>query len=161
MVPQLRAAITRNNLELGANRTGIEHKLLRGDVTLTVNIPRGSGTGSLQGTMNNFQRWNEENKIWTAYVDNFTVALNSAAIGESGTFSGATRATPAAGFNSVTAPGVGVYKGSFYGPRAEADELEIAGSWTVGTTLGPLDNLKTILGSFGAKQRPAATPTSN
>ena len=150
-----------NNLEGGSNRAGIDHKLLRGDVTLTVNIPRGSGAGTLQGTMNNFQQWNEENKIWTAYVDNFTVALNSAAIGESGTFSGATGATPAAGFNSVTAPGVGVYKGSFYGPRAEADELEIAGSWTVGTTLGPLDNLKTILGSFGAKQRPAATPTSN
>ena len=150
-----------NNLEGGSNRAGINHKLLRGDVTLTVNIPRGSGTGSLQGTMSNFQQWNEENKVWTAYVDNFTVALNSAAIGESGTFSGATRATPAAGFNSATAPGVGVYKGSFYGPRADSNELEIAGSWTVGTTLGPVDYLKTILGSFGAKQRPAATPTSN
>ena len=141
----------------GNNRTGIEHKLLRGDVTLTVNIPKGSGAGSLQGTMNNFQRWNEENEVWAAYVDNFTVALNSAAIGESGTFSGTTQATPSAGFN---ASGAGVYKGSFYGPRADADELEIAGSWTVGSGFEN-DGDKDIYGSFGAKQRPAAIPTSN
>ena len=35
------------NLEGGGNRTGIDHKLLRGDVALTVNIPRGSGAGTL------------------------------------------------------------------------------------------------------------------
>ena len=145
------------NLEAGANRTGIEAKLLRGDVTLTVNIPRGSGVGSLEGTMNNFQQWNEENKVWTAYVDNFTVTLNNASINESGVFSGRTQARPDSGFNGI---GTGIYKGSFYGPRADADELEIAGSWTVGSE-GGFDYLKTIFGSFGAKQRPEATPTSN
>ena len=146
------------NLEAGNDRTGIEHKLLRGDVTLTVNIPRGSGAGSLEGTMNNFQRWNEENKVWTTYVDNFTVALNSSAIGESGAFSGSTQATPSRiddiAFR-LNAGGVGVYKGSFYGPRADSDELEIAGSWTVGSnSLIAFDNRKGIYGSFGAKQRP-------
>ena len=153
------------NLEAGNNRTGIEHKLLRGDVTLTVNIPKGSGAGSLEGTMNNFQQWNEENKVWTAYVDNFTVALNSSAIGESGAFSGTTQAMPSRiddiAFR-LNGGGVGVYKGSFYGPRADADELEIAGSWTVGSNpLIVFDNRKGIYGSFGAKQRPVATPTGN
>ena len=78
------------NLEAGI-RTGIKHKFLRSEATLTVNIPKGSGAGSLQVTMNNFQRWNEESEVWTAYVDNFTVALNGAAIGDSGTFSGLQR----------------------------------------------------------------------
>ena len=111
----------------------------------------------MQGTMDNFQRWDEENEVWSAYVDNFAIALNSAAIGDSGTFSGTTQATPSAGFN---ASGAGVYKGSFYGPRADADELEIAGSWTVGSG-GNNDGSKDIYGSFGAKQRPAATPANN
>ena len=136
----------------GSQNSSIESKLLRGDVTLTVNIPRGSGAGSLQGTMNNFQQWNEENEAWTAYVDNFTVALSSAAIGESGTFNGTTQATPSTGFNGS---GAGVYKGSFYGPRADANELEIAGSWNVGSSSSDSRN-KDIYGSFGAKQRPAS-----
>ena len=145
-----------NNLEGGSNRTGIEHKLLRGDVTLTVNIPRGSGAGSLEGTMNNFQQWNEENKVWAAYVDNFTVALNNTSISESGVFSGTTQATPSTGFNSLGlgAEGAGFYKGSFYGPRDNASDLEIAGSWAVGTRSPVIDDRKTIVGSFGAKQRP-------
>ena len=151
------------NLEAGNDRTGIEHKLLRGDVTLTVNIPRGSGAGSLEGTMSNFQQWNEENKVWTAYVDNFTVALNNTSISESGAFSGTTQATPSTGFNSLGlgAAGAGFYKGSFYGPRDDASDLEIAGSWAVGTRSPVVDNRKTIVGSFGAKQRPLSTPASN
>ena len=127
------------------------------EATLTVNIPKGSGAGSLQVTMNNFQRWNEENEVWTTYAYNFAVALNSAAIGDSGTFSGTTQATPSAGFN---AGGAGVYKGSFYEPRADADELEIAESWTVGSS-GALEIFKNLYGGFGAKRRTTATPASN
>ena len=111
----------------------------------------------MQGTMDNFQRWNEENEVWSAYVGNFAVALNGAAIGESGTFSGTTQATPSTGFSGS---GAGVYKGSFYGPRADADELEIAGSWNVGSSSSDI-NGKDIYGSFGAKQRTASTPASN
>ena len=125
----------------------IESKLLRGDVTLTVNIPKGSGAGSLQGTMNNFQQWNEESEIWTTYVENFAISLSSAAIGDSGTFRGTTQATPSTGFN---ASGAGVYKGGFYGPRADVNELEIAGSWTVGS--GRDSGNRDLYGSFGAKQ---------
>ena len=157
----------------GSNSTApnsVETKLLRGDVTLTVNIPKESGRrGTVEGTLNNFQQWNGENKYWTAYdVNNFTVALNSAAIGESGAFRGTTQATPSTGLNTRVTPsqaaGAGEYKGNFYGPRADAKDLEIAGSWTVGTAAGSLGNsasLKTILGSFGAKQKPPATPASD
>ena len=113
--------------------------------------------------MNNLQQWNEENKIWTAYVDNFTVALNNTSIGESGAFSGTTQATPSTGFNSLglSAEGAGFYKGSFYGPRDDVSDLEIAGSWAVGTRSPVTDDRKTIVGSFGAKQRPISTPASN
>ena len=153
------------NLEAGNNRTGIEHKLLRGDVTLTVNIPKGSGAGSLEGTMNNFQQWNEENKVWTAYVDNFKVVLNPTTtdnFSESGSFSGTTTATPTTvtGTTFNLGGGTGVYKGSFYGPRADVKDLEIAGSWTVGSGDAD-DDEQDIYGSFGAKQRPAATPGSS
>ena len=153
-------------------------KLLRGDVTLTVNIPKGpldvgvrrENAVTVQGTINNFQQWNGENKYWTAYdINNFTVALNRATISESGAFEGTTKATPSAGINPViigVASGSGEYKGSFYGPRADAQDLEIAGSWIVGTTRltsgvqMPLTN-KIISGSFGAKQRPPETPASD
>ena len=151
-------------------------KLLRGDVTLTVNIPKGpldvgvrrENVVTVQGTINNFQQWNEENKYWTAYADNFTVALNRATIGENGAFIGNTQATPSTDFNPHPGgvggvPGAGNYKGSFYGPRADAKDLEVAGSWTVGTragTFGTQPSRKTILGSFGAKQRPPETPAS-
>ena len=137
----------------------IQHKLLRGDVSLTVSIPKGSGTGTLYGTMNNFQRWDEEGSFWTAYTENFAVALSSstnpATIGANGTFSGTTAATPTTGLDDG---GAGVYKGSFYGPRAEKNDLEVAGSWTIGS--GSLDNssLRDLYGSFGAKQNIVSTP---
>ena len=152
-------------------------KLLRGDVTLTVNIPKGpldvgvrrENVVTVQGTINNFQQWNKENKYWTAYADNVTVALNRATIGENGAFIGNTQATPSTDFNPDSGgvggvPGAGYYKGSFYGPRADAKDLEVAGSWTVGTragTFGIRPSRKTILGSFGAKQRPPETPASD
>ncbi len=135
----------------------IESKLMRGDVNLTVNIPKGSGSATLEGTINNFQRWSDENNYWTAYADSFSVALESAEIGESGTFSGETRATPAAGLNNN---GEGFYRGSFYGPRADRNDLEVAGSWTVGPHGGLNDANKNLYGSFGAKQRPSATQAS-
>ena len=150
---------------LGDRSTGIKHKLLRGDVTLTVSIPKGSGTGSLSGTMDKFQQWNEENKVWTAYVDNFKVVLNPTSadnFSESGSFSGTTTATPTTvtGTTFNLGGGTGVYKGSFYGPRADVKDLEIAGSWTVGSGDAD-DDEQDIYGSFGAKQRPAATPGSS
>ena len=133
-----------SNLER-AGGTGVETKLLRGDVALTVDIPKGSGLGALEGTMSNFQEWHEENGYWTAYVDSFTVAMERVVISESGLFTGKVRATPHAGFGSA---GAGDYKGSFYGPRADANDLEIAGSWNVGTGQ-PDDGLKDIYGSTG------------
>ena len=124
-------------------------KLLRGDVTLTVNIPKGSGTGTLEGTMNNFQQWNEGNRYWAAYADNFAVALNSADIGENGAFSGTAQATPSTDLGNS---GAGVFKGNFYGPRADADDLEVAGSWSIGAS-DQINIYRDLYGSFGAKQR--------
>ena len=136
----------------------LETELLRGDVTLTVNIPKGSGTGTLEGTINNFQRWYEGNNYWSVYVDNFLIALNSATINESGTFGGTAAATPSTGLRNS---GNCVYKGSFYGPRTDASDLEVAGSWSIGVGGTVTDTLKVIHGSFGAKQRPVTTPASN
>ena len=142
-----------SNLER-AGATGVETRLLRGDVALTVNIPKGSGLGTVEGSMSNFQEWDEENGYWISYVGNFAVDLETVVISESGTFTGKVRAEPSAGFGS---DGAGNYKGSFYGPRADADDLEIAGSWQVGAGQAD-DGLKDIYGSFGAKQRPTAAP---
>ena len=137
----------------------IKHKLLRGDVSLTVSIPKGSGEGKLYGTMNNFQRWDEENSYWTAYTENFAVALSSstnrATIEPNGTFSGTTSATPTTGLDDS---GAGVYKGSFYGPRANKNDLEVAGSWTIGSGSADNSSLRDLYGSFGAKQNVASTP---
>ena len=145
----------------GSRRTTINNQLLRGDVTLTVNIPKESGAGTLEGTMNNFQRWNDEGNYWAAYADNFKITLNSANISENGTFNGTLQAAPATGTGAAfDDSGAGVFKGSFYGPRSNPNNLEIAGSWSVGEGDDTATN-KDWYGSFGAKQRPAATPASN
>ena len=149
------------NLELSP-AVPVETELLRGDVTLTVNIPKGSGEGTLEGTMDNFQRWHKENNYWTAYTENFAVRLSTTAspatINADGTFSGTAAATPSTGLGNS---GAGACKGNFYGPRADRTDLEVAGSWSVGTGGPPSQSVKVIFGSFGAKQRPAATPASN
>ena len=149
-----------NNLEEGAARNGIETKLLRGDVTLTVTIPKGSGTGTLWGLINNFQRWHEKYQGWFTYTtNNFHVLLNEATISENGTFSGLASASGGAAYFLDNNNRAGSYKGSFYGPRTDRNDLEIAGSWTVGTNTN--DREKDFYGSFGAKQRPPSTPASN
>jgi len=155
----------------GGRTSSINTKLLRGDVVLTVNIPKGTGAGTLQGTMRNFQRWNEEGGYWTAYADRLAVTVNSTAINADGTFSGRVAATPS---NEWSSNGQGLLKGSFYGPRTDSNDLEIAGSYTVGQSFVPhvvaqgagFTNLgaqgrKGVFGSFAAKQRPDAVPPSN
>ena len=135
--------------------SGLATKLLRGDATLTVNIPKGSGTATLQGTLDNFQEWSDEHEYWTAYTANFSVALGSTNIGADGAFEGTATPTPSSGFNSS---GTGAYKGNFYGPRADGRDLEAAGSWIIGVAeSGTLfTSSKNIFGSFGAKQAPGA-----
>ena len=155
----------------GGREVAINSRLMRGDVTLTVNIPKGTGAGTLEGTMSNFQRWVDEGKYWADYAGGLSVALNSVAINDDGTFVGSTQATPTSRLNLS---GAGLFRGSFYGPRTDRSDLEIAGSWTVGTSFGPgysngdLSNngylyasRKTLYGSFAAKQRPDAAPASN
>ena len=154
----------------GGRTTTINTKLLRGDVVLTVNIPKGTGTGTLQGTMRNFQRWDEEGGYWTAYADRLAVTVNSTAISADGTFSGRVAATPS---NEWSSNGQGLLKGSFYGPRNDSNDLEIAGSYTVGQGFAPgnpdrtnfphlgSQGRKGVFGSFAAKQRPAAVPPIN
>ena len=140
-------------------------KLLRGDVVLTVTIPKTSGTGSLTGEMKNFEEW-FGNRIWQPYTEpgaNFKVTLNDGEssagavdIGTDGSFRGVATATPAAGLNSA---GEGYFYGNFYGPRTSAG-LEAAGSWEVGVHDGGSRSESNyhILGSFGAKQRPPEAP---
>ena len=137
--------------------TPVQTGLLRGDVALIVSIPKESGLGSVEGTISNFQQWSDRNKYWAAYVDDFTVVLTKTVISESGTFGGKLRTMPRGG---VFGRGAGNYKGSLYGPRADANDLEIAGSWVV--NIGQRDDrFKDIYGSFGAKQRPTGTPEIN
>ena len=135
----------------------VQTGLLRGDVALIVSIPKESGLGSVEGTISNFQQWSDRNKYWAAYVDDFTVVLTRTVISESGTFGGKLRTMPRGG---VFGRGAGNYKGNLYGPRADANDLEIAGSWVV--NIGQRDDrFKDIYGSFGAKQRPTGTPEIN
>ena len=108
--------------------------LLRGNVSLTVSIPKDSGTGSVHGTLDGFEEWAGTN--WKPYsVASFSVRLDNGTANTgttimpdgsyTGTATAKRRSPPSA------ASGVGVFKGNFYGPRTDAD-LETAGSWDVG-----------------------------
>ena len=56
-----------------------EFKMLRGDATLTVTIPKtGDEPGTIKGTLNNFKEWTAAG--WTAYGTDFNVSLTSADI---------------------------------------------------------------------------------
>ena len=134
--------------------------LLRGNVSLTVSIPKDSGTGSVHGTLDGFEEWAGTN--WKPYsVASFSVRLDNgtantgANIMPDGSYAGVATANPNTGLGSS---GVGVFKGNFYGPRTDAD-LETAGSWDVGPGAARLDAAATkiIVGSFGAKQKAGAS----
>ena len=143
-------------------------KLLRGDVSLTVTIPKTSGTGTLTGEMTNFEEW-FGNRVWRTYTEpgaDFKVTLNDGEstpaavnIGTDGSFRGVATATPS---NRLNRNGKGYFYGNFYGPRGNADDLEAAGSWEVGvhSTGSAVVQNYYIFGSFGAKQRPISTPGS-
>ena len=143
-------------------------KLLRGDVSLTVSIPKTSGTGTLTGEMTNFEEW-FGNRVWRTYTEpgaDFKVTLNDGEstpaavnIGTDGSFRGVATATPS---NRLNRNGKGYFYGNFYGPRGNADDLEAAGSWEVGvhSTGSAVVQNYYIFGSFGAKQRPISTPGS-
>ena len=143
-------------------------KLLRGDVSLTVTIPKTSGTGNLTGEMTNFEEW-FDNRVWRTYTvhgADFKVTLNDGAgtpqavdIGTDGSFRGVATATPSSRLNRN---GKGYFYGNFYGPRGNADDLEAAGSWEIGNHSTGSVSVQNyyIFGSFGAKQRPISTPES-
>ena len=143
-------------------------KLLRGDVSLTVTIPKTSGTGTLTGEMTNFEEW-FGNRVWRTYTEpgaDFKVTLNDGEstpgavdIGTDGSFRGVATATPSSRLNRN---GKGWFYGNFYGPRGNADDLEAAGSWEVGVYSSGSVSVQNyyIFGSFGAKQRPISTPGS-
>ena len=129
--------------------------LLRGKVSLTVSIPKDSGTGSVSGTLNGFEEWVGDTN-WKNYkIDNtdFSVTLASADIATNGSYSGTATAAPVTGLGRS---GVGKFEGNFYGPRTDT-ELETAGRWDVGpgATDRQGDGSRIIVGSFGAKQKSA------
>lgn len=149
--------------------TGIEKIMLRGDVELRVTIPKTTGTGKLSGTLDNFEQWKDE--IWQEYRSGFEVALNDGEstpapvdIATDGTFEGDTSATVLSGGTRAAPTDIngetGSFEGSFYGPRADKDDLEAAGSWNVG--FGEFGAAQwRIFGSFGAKQLLQAVPAGN
>ena len=135
--------------------------LLRGNVSLTVSIPKDSGTGSVHGTLDGFEEWAGTN--WKPYsVASFSVRLDNGTantgttISADGSYTGVATANPVTGLGSA---GVGVFKGNFYGPRTDDADLETAGSWDVGPGSARVDTsaTKIIVGSFGAKQKAAAS----
>ena len=158
----------------------IETRLLRGDVALTVNIPKTTGTGTLSGSINNFEQWN--GTLWHEFSDNLSVVLRAAdtpsastdpaAIGADGSFNGWVTIkidgaiVPATGSPSSASGeqfnGGGDFKGNIYGPRTDTD-LEIAGSWKTGSRdgNGRSSDKWSMIGSFGAKQLPAEDTSSN
>lgn len=149
-----------------------DSKLLRGDAAFTVTIPK-SGAGTIEGDLENFEEWTGSR--WRPLTSGLSVDLQRTDISDSGAFSGT--ATPSstvrsADFPSTVLPGdpnypmsggiarLGAtsrqYQGSFYGPRGNSADLEIAGSWQLSTVGNVLQ--WEVYGSFGAKQKPAATP---
>ena len=135
--------------------------LLRGNVSLTVSIPKDSGTGSVHGTLDGFEEWAGTN--WKPYsVASFSVRLDNGTantgttIMPDGSYSGtATASTDSS--DALGRDGVGRFKGNFYGPRTDAADLETAGSWDVGAGSQRQGNQsRIIVGSFGAKQKAAA-----
>ena len=162
-----------------------EKKPLRGDVSLTVSIPKTTGAGSLLGKIDNLEEW--DGNSWKAYAGIVAVHLHTGtdldgtvAIGDAGTFSGTATiqvgtnqyvsaddsqnqnivtsadglATPVAPADTHTFNNGGKFTGNFYGPRDNADDLEVAGSWRTGTATGGTADSRywSLFGSFGAKQ---------
>ena len=146
-------------------------KLLRGEATLRVSIPK-TGNGTIEGDLENFEEWT--GSYWRPLTSGFGVDLRSAAISNAGTFSGTAAATGTSvtgrgnnapdDFPSLYSSGhayyseaggvsssTGSFKGSFYGPRSDSTDLEVAGGWQfVGVDATQWE----IYGSFAAKQRP-------
>ena len=117
------------------------------------------------GTLNGFQEWGGTN--WkdyfigtTANPNNrarLTVTFGSADIMPDGSYTGVATGAPAAGTNGLGNSGAGRFEGKCYGPRTDAD-LETAGSWHVGAGTGRVGATpRIIVGSFGAKQKAAAS----
>ena len=136
--------------------------LLRGEVSLKVTIPKGSETaGKLTGTLSQFEEWT--GAFWRTYQPNtetrgvFSVRLDDGTVDSNivinpdGSYSGTATAINAGDNDGNDIDVAGTFKGNFYGPRANADDLETAGTWN----LGPGTNTTpTIIGSFGAKKPP-------
>ena len=145
----------------------LETRLLRGDASLTVTIPK-TGRGNISGTLNNFEEWSTGDGAWArcgqdqclGSNSNLAVSLVRTDILPAGEFSGR---TSAAGRNDLNGQ-AGSFRGAVYGPRSDSSDLEVAGSWTVGFrtagTLAQRDAQWSIMGSFGAKQRQAGEPGS-
>ena len=157
-----------------------DSKLLRGDAVLTLSIPS-AGSGRITGNLANFEEW--AGYRWRPLTSGFGVNLQPADISNDGTFSGTAVPTgdtirnrgssapedfpsrlPPGHSSFATSGGIvahrsgfpytGVFNGSFYGPRDDSADLEVAGSWQlVGGTYQQWE----VYGSFGAKQRPAAS----
>ena len=129
--------------------------LLRGDAVFTVSIPKTTGSGNIRGTLNNFEQWIDG--AWTDF--SMTVELPSTTVDDDGTFDSDSGADPTV--YAITATGRtdlntqrGNFKGAFYGPRSDSDDLEVAGSWTIGIGGSGSYNAGqwSIMGSFGARQ---------
>ncbi len=148
-----------------------EFKMLRGDATFTVTIPKTTGNGTIEGTLNNFKEWTAAGwKVWgTDFKVELTSNIMNGNITTSGDFSGTATATSTdnvlgtlqqsiAGFGP-TPSGTGEFKGAFYGPRDDSADLEVAGTWSTGWNNFNAGNFD-VVGSFGAKQRPVAAPDS-
>ena len=142
-----------------------EFKMLRGDATLTVTIPK-TGDGTITGTLNNFKEWTAAG--WKVYGTDFKVDLTSGVITTSGEFTGTATATSTDNVlgtvqqtlgGTPTPSGTGEFKGAFYGPSDDSADLEVAGTWTTGWNNYSAANFD-VVGSFGAKQRSAAAPGS-
>ena len=165
-------AVTGSNQAGGVSR---DSKLLRGDAALTVSIPS-AGSGRIGGNLANFEEWTGSR--WRPLTSGFGVTLQPTVISNYGTFSGAavptgdtirnrgnsapedfparTSFSTAGGIVSAAPafPFIGVFNGSFYGPRDDSADLEVAGSWQL---VGSRYQQWEVYGSFGAKQRPVAS----
>ena len=134
--------------------TSNEFKMLRGDATLTVNIPKKTGMGNISGNLNNFKEWTGATGWKRSTAPISMSGWWSADITYAGSVHGQLRQQQA---ESTSQTPQALFKGAFYGPRDDRADLEVAGILEYGslrilvaTTVG-----YDMMGSFGAKQRSA------
>ena len=132
---------------------------LRGDVELTVTISDATQRIT-DGSIKNLQYWDGISGSWAKLASiPSRIDVEADDIDPGGTFNPVIRVRNAADRgNDATYDRPGRLFGAFLGPQ---NDLEAAGWWGISTGGPPTASSEGLIGSFGAKQQPAASAAEN